>query len=111
MDKDTTTYNVYRASAFLEVGYTFNNYISLLAGGGYQYSYTKNPYTTNEQSKAFDRYENVDSFAVYIQAPINVNEYISFAPQVTSTQTSANNRFGTDLYTSLLASLQMNVKF
>lgn len=113
-NKDSLTYNVYRVSGLLEFGYKFNKYISLIAGGGYQYSYTKNPYTTDIASKAYARYDNVGSFAIYLQAPIVVNEYLSFAPQISYTQTDTTAKTNINIkekYLSVVAGLQMNVMF
>lgn len=80
VDKDSSIYNVYRVSSMIEIGYQIHKYFILSAGGGYQYSYTDNPYTNDISSKAYSRYSNVDGFAVYLQAQININEYLSFLP-------------------------------
>lgn len=111
IDKDSSVYNVYRASALLEIGYHIHKYFILSAGGGYQYSYTDNPNTEDVSSKAYSRYSNADGFAVYLQAQINVNQYLAFLPQVMYTNTQAQNRFTTDYFSSIIASLQMKVMF
>lgn len=111
IDKDSSVYNVYRASALLEIGYHIHKYFILSAGGGYQYSYTDNPNTEDISSKAYSRYSNADGFAVYLQAQINVNQYLAFLPQVMYTNTQAQNRFTTDYFSSIIASLQMKVMF
>lgn len=111
IDKDSAVYNVYRASSLLEIGYQIHKYFILSAGGGYQYSYTDNPYTEDASSKAYSRYTRADGFAVYLQAQINVNQYLAFLPQVMYTNTQAKNRFTTDYFSSIIASLQMKVMF
>ena len=116
-----SSYDVELGSIMAEVGYKITDMFGVVVGGGYQRANIMGKSNYTSASALGDITTGVDSYALYFQFPITVNQYLSFHPQVTWYETvyaSSKVNGATTTYTrddnrqtGVLAGMQMRVTF
>ena len=111
-------YDAELGSIMAEVGYKITDMFGVVVGGGYQRA---NFIGKSQYNTTADTSTGVDSYALYFQFPITVNQYLAFIPQVTWYETvlasdKVNGVTTTytrddDRQTGVLAGMQMRVTF
>ena len=105
-------YNVSRVNVAAEIGYKVIENMSLILGGGYQYTLYDQLNTT---ISGVNMSTDIHSYGVYFQAPYTVNKYLMFIPQVgyyaTAGYATVSQVDSNATKSSVLLGMQMRVNF
>lgn len=76
---DGSVNNIFRAAATVEAGYNFTKKISVIAGVGYQGTWSD---VSMSNVATLGKVYLVNSYAAFLQMRYNLNKYIMFTPQI-----------------------------